>query len=438
MFGEYSIHVLFAVMMPCITAMIILSWPWKRVRRYVVRHRIDAPRDRVWKIYFVDLDDPESAALYSILEGARHEKGDPSISELVQKAEYSGKTDPTVIRYRILENQPPGFVAIRAERVGDMVFADDEMPTFSLTLTERDGGTEAVFDWRGPTCNLWQFLSFWRGQRRFIRTLGRICESGVGAAKVATRRTLWISLALTAAAIGSFALIFHWLAAALLCAALIVHEFGHWLAFRMTGHAAPRMMLIPFFGGIAVGDRPHKSLFDSAFVALMGPGISVLPCAGLLVTGYLLGAPDIEKALEIGKNPEALPQAMVLLALAVGALNLLQLLPVLPLDGGQILRAFVQSFGVKYARPVLIGLATCGVIGFAYLGDYIIVGILVLGAVEAWHMRDAAPDARPMGAGGAITIGIGYAAVTAVHTFAVVYAFWLLRIDPAILRIELF
>ena len=56
-----------------------------------------------------------------------------------------------------------------------------------------------------------------------------------------------------------------------------LHEFGHWIAMRFTGQPAPRIMLVPFFGGVTLANHPHKTLFRDAFCALMGAGVSALP-----------------------------------------------------------------------------------------------------------------------------------------------------------------
>jgi Zn-dependent protease len=194
------------------------------------------------------------------------------------------------------------------------------------------------------------------------------------------------------------------------------------------------MMLIPFLGGVAIANHPHKSLFDDAFCALMGPGFSVLPCLALLATGYLLGVPDIaqgwmdnEAALSV---QDAIGLIAILIAALAGGLNLLQLLPVLPLDGGQVLRAAVQSCSVDWTRHILLGVTGLGMAGFSYTGDYVLVAFLALGALQAWHLGNKPPKARPMSAPGLTVIGLGYALTLAVHAGAVLYGlhitgFWL-------------
>src|SRR5262249_10532684 len=163
--------------------------------------------------------------------------------------------------------------------------------------------------------------------------------------------------ALSLVALASFALWLGWMAALLLAAVLFVHEFGHWLAMRLTGQPSPRMMLLPFFGGVTLANHPHRTLFDDAVCALMGAGISALPCLASLIVAWQMGP---------FRQDDGVWRWMMMIAFAFGTLNLLQLLPFLPLDGGQVLRALMQSFHAAWARRILIGISAGGVLAFGY------------------------------------------------------------------------
>ena len=126
--------------------------------------------------------------------------------------------------------------------------------------------------------------------------------------------------------------------------------------------------------------------------------------------------------------PQSYVGVMALLAMAVGALNLLQLIPILPLDGGQVLRATMQSFGAVWARRILLAAAALGVLGSAWIGDYIIAAVAVLGGVGAWHMDTEPSDVRPMGVLATSVIGVGYAVTLAVHAGATIFGLWALGI----------
>src|SRR5262249_44262945 len=131
-------------------------------------------------------------------------------------------------------------------------------------------------------------------RRAFARQLDQAATffaTGEVPVAAGTRRKLLISVAVSVLAVASFALWLGWLAGLLLAAVLLLHEFGHWLALRLTGQSSPRMMLIPFFGGLAIPEHQHKSAFDEAFCALMGAGLSAVVCAVLLAIWFVLGVP---------------------------------------------------------------------------------------------------------------------------------------------------
>lgn len=103
---------------------------------------------------------------------------------------------------------------------------------------------------------------------------------------------------------------------ALFCAlaALFAHECGHALAARVCGCSISSVELTPF-GGVAAYDGSDLRPAQEAAVALAGPAASLL-CAGIC------GASGLRQLL--------------LMNMALFAVNLL---PVLPLDGGRALRA---------------------------------------------------------------------------------------------------
>jgi len=233
-------------------------------------------------------------------------------------------------------------------------------------------------------------------------------------------------------AVGTFVLWLGWLGGLILAAALILHEFGHWTAMRLTGQPAPRMMLVPFFGGIALANHPHKSLFADAVCALMGAGLSALVSLGFLLATQVLGSSldaDLPWDLySINLTPEwwETVRWSFRAAMIVGALNLLQLIPVLPLDGGQVLRAVMQSFHAAGARRAMIGISGVGTVVFALLGDPLLAGLIAFGGLQAWHMSRLPARARPMRGHEIGVIAAGYGLTIAIHGAAVVTgAAWL-------------
>ena len=117
-----------------------------------------------------------------------------------------------------------------------------------------------------------------------------------------------------------------------LFAIVLLHEFGHALACRQTGGIADRIVLWPL-GGIAFVNPPRR------------PGAMLWSiAAGPLVNVILL--PILSLALLIAPfQAEAVSLDLALFIRNVWQINLVLLifnmLPVYPLDGGQILRALL-------------------------------------------------------------------------------------------------
>ena len=63
-------------------------------------------------------------------------------------------------------------------------------------------------------------------------------------------------------AFASFAIWLGWEGALLLAPIILLHEYGHLLAYQLTGKTGNRMMLLPFMGGVAVSGEAHKNEFD--------------------------------------------------------------------------------------------------------------------------------------------------------------------------------
>jgi Zn-dependent protease len=401
-----------------------LSWPRKRERQFSFQRVIAAPPETIWNIYRVDLDDPQTAAFHDKTISINTLRQDPEIREHVVDASGGHGTHLTTVRCETLAEERPRFRATRIREIDDSPYPFGRGMIEALKLEPHPRGTLASLTWRGETKTLWQAFAIWHVLRGYLVKLERFCESGGAAPAARKGGSFAASLALSAVAVGSFALWLGWLGALLLTGVLIAHEFGHWLAMRLTGQPAPRILLIPFFGGVAVANQPHRTLFDDAFCSLMGPGFSVLPSLACLLAAAALGAPDAQAWFSDGAAfswQEGAGVIAALVGLAVGGLNLLQLVPVLPLDGGQILRAAVQSLSAARARHILLGVTGLGIVGLAYTGDFLLAGVLVLGALQAWHMGGAPSKARPMSGAGLAVIGLGYGLTLAVHGAAVFY-----------------
>src|SRR5436305_1112342 len=114
---------------------------------------------------------------------------------------------------------------------------------------------------------------------------------------------------------------------------VMVHEFGHALACRSVGGQANRIMLWPL-GGVAYvnpPERPGAQLWSIA----AGPLVNVVLAP--VFFAMLLGA----RAIHLRTTwPDAYQLIIALLAIDIGLL-VFNMLPVYPLDGGQIFRSLL-------------------------------------------------------------------------------------------------
>ncbi len=151
--------------------------------------------------------------------------------------------------------------------------------------------------------------------------------------------------------------------------ALLVHEFGHLLAFRLIGQPWGRIVFLPFLGAIAVPRMHYETQAQSVFAALMGPGFSCL----LLIICTLASTFHAPAAM-----------LFVVIGVVTAGLNLFNLLPTEPLDGGVALRSVLTKLIGQRASLALmaLGLVMVGVglyveqISLVIFGGFAVLGNL--------------------------------------------------------------
>jgi Zn-dependent protease len=154
--------------------------------------------------------------------------------------------------------------------------------------------------------------------------------------------------------VGAYALIWGWTFAVGFVALLFVHEMGHYIQLRREGVKPSGMVFIPFLGA-AVGARSlGGSALAEARVGLAGPILGSLATAALLPIAAATDN-DFWRAL----------------AFTGFFLNLFNLLPVVPLDGGRAMAAMAPwmwfvGFGAMlvllflWPNPILLIIAVLG------------------------------------------------------------------------------
>jgi len=134
-------------------------------------------------------------------------------------------------------------------------------------------------------------------------------------------------------------------AVGLMFVSILIHELGHSVAMAFYGIRS-RIVLYALGGmAIPVGSRlgfSHKGMWDQVVIAFAGP------LAQFLVLGLLLGAAMMGLAPSPGDPDDAAIVNWALLFWVAVFVNsvwpVLNLLPVLPLDGGRICQGILRMF----------------------------------------------------------------------------------------------
>jgi Zn-dependent protease len=181
-----------------------------------------------------------------------------------------------------------------------------------------------------------------------------------GLALLLPKLKLFTTSASMLVSIGAYSLIWGWKFALGFVLLLLVHEYGHVIQLRREGIPATAPLFIPFLGAVVGMKRLPDDAAAEARVGLAGPILGSAAC--LVPTGiWLAGGDDFWQAL----------------AFTGFFLNLFNLLPVLPLDGGRAMAALSPKIWVV---GFLILVATAVV-----FPNPIILIIVLFGGLETWR-----------------------------------------------------
>jgi Zn-dependent protease len=152
---------------------------------------------------------------------------------------------------------------------------------------------------------------------------------------------------------------------------VLLHEFGHSLACRQVGGRANRIVLWPL-GGVAYVDpplRPGATLWSLA----AGPLVNVILVPVLLAVAFVCGL--LARFVPALSSPDVFYLLVSINYINIGLL-VFNMLPIYPLDGGQILRSLLWFFfGPAWS---LMAAAVIGILGFAGLA------LLAFAAQSVW------------------------------------------------------
>jgi Zn-dependent protease len=171
--------------------------------------------------------------------------------------------------------------------------------------------------------------------------------------------------------VAAYSLIWGWKFAVGFVLLIFVHEMGHVLQLRREGIKASAPMFIPFFGAVIWAKSLGNNALAEARVGLAGPVLGSLGAAALIPVAHATGN-DLFTAL----------------AFTGFFLNLFNMLPVVPLDGGRAMAALSPwMWFVGFAA--LLGLT----IAFP---NPILIAIVLFGGLELWRRwrERNSPEAR--------------------------------------------
>jgi len=192
---------------------------------------------------------------------------------------------------------------------------------------------------------------------------------GIGIKLLKSIKVLKIGMA--GASLAAYSWMFTPQFAVILIAALVVHEYGHLRAMKACGIPTKGIFLIPFFGGVAVAEEGFATRQDESYCAMMGPawglGTALVPALLCLVYPH---------------------PALAGVASFIALMNLFNMLPINPLDGGRTIKSIAFSLDSRLGIAVLMlgMLAVFAGMLFLNIGLFLLIGfIAALELSSEWY-----------------------------------------------------
>ena len=264
------------------------------------------------------------------------------------------------------------LLGIVADRVGDERF----LPDRELEDAHPDGGDdEAEATKPASTSAALPRRRIGAGLVALVATLGvKLLKPVIGLFK-GTQGILAVVSA------GALALLWSWQGAIALMGMLLFHEYGHVHAMRRSGVPVKGIYFIPLVGAAAVAEDLWKTRGQQAYIALSGPlwgaALTAVPLAVVAATG------------------DRYPMAAAVAGLWA-LVNLFNLLPINPLDGGRILSAVSHSVHGRFALALSAAALLLGVGAALWAGLHLFAILGVIGLLELTGELSAAARLRRM------------------------------------------
>ena len=239
-------------------------------------------------------------------------------------------------------------------------------------------------------------------QKSYVGLWGLLFKLGI---KVVSIFAKFGKVGLAAVTFASYSYLFSWQFAAMLIVQLFIHEMGHVWAMKRYGMNVQGVYFIPFMGAAAVADDEFPSRKAEAVIAIMGP-VWGFACA---VATYLIYLATGNPIFAAGASFMAL-------------INLFNLLPINPLDGGRIFKSLAFSVH-SYAGLLIMAI---GILAGLYLsvkyGIYLFVIIISVGILELVLEFRNRNQTVPMTVAEIFLVTIGYLGISTLFVALMVHA----------------
>jgi Zn-dependent protease len=185
-----------------------------------------------------------------------------------------------------------------------------------------------------------------------------------------------------------YVVIFGWKLAVVIMLLLLAHELGHYFAFRAYGLPARLPAFVPLLGAFTAGAAP-ADLEQDAYIALAGPLVGL----GLAAVCYAIGDARHDRFWYACADLSAF-------------LNLFNMIPMPPFDGGRIIGAlwpplWIVGFVLFVAFAIFMHIPILFVL---------IIGLLGLPAMSAAWRGHVDPRAQRMTLGARVRVSLWYLA----------------------------
>ena len=177
---------------------------------------------------------------------------------------------------------------------------------------------------------------------------------------------------------------------------IFVHELGHVIELRRQGVPASAPLFIPFLGAVIGMKELPDDAWKEARVALAGPILGSVGAAAFWIAGEVADS-----------------ELLVALAFVGFFLNLFNLVPIVPLDGG-------RAVGALHPALWFVGLVM--MVGLLVLNQNpLLFLIVILGGLDLWRRwreRGQAGDYYRLQTWQRVTVGVVYLGLAAVLAIA--------------------